>query len=69
MNIENQARDSVTNERQNQKLRKSSLDERTQEEVRAGNQDGVAETAREHTTHQRQQEEKRQSSMQQRAHE
>lgn len=69
MNIDDQAREAAANERRHQKLRDSSLDERSKEEIQAHNPDGISESAREHTTNERHQAEKRQSSLQRRANE
>jgi hypothetical protein len=67
MNIEDQARESATTDRQHQKQRESLMDARAKAETQAGTADGVSESAREGATHRRQHDENRQANMQRRA--
>jgi hypothetical protein len=71
MDIDNQARDSVTREREHKEHQEALMDKRTQEEVRTVPQESetVTESARESATSQRQSQEAQQANMQYRAQE
>jgi hypothetical protein len=69
MDIDKQARESATTERQHGKLRESAMDARARAEVQKEMQtnDSISETAREEATSQRQAEEALEANMQRRA--
>lgn len=71
MDINNQAREAATSERQHEKVRESAMDARAKAETRQDlkTNDALSETARENATSQRQADEALEEKMQRRAEE
>ncbi|RZM78706.1 hypothetical protein [Leptolyngbya iicbica] len=69
MDIDKQARESATTERQHQQQREATMESRSKAETAMPSRDGVEESAREGMTHERQHDQNREANMQSRAHE